>query len=61
MLDLFLSTTLTCPQTDKLMLRIVLNQHLPDEVKVELIETVKDYNQECYWDANDWRNGIKHP
>ena len=53
MLDLFLSTTLTCPQSDKIMLRIMLNEHLPDEVKIELVETVKDYNQECYWDAND--------
>ena len=53
MLELFLSTTLTCPQSDKIMLRIVLNKHLSEEVKIELIETVKDYNQECYWDAND--------
>ena len=53
MLELLLSTTLTCPQSDKIVLRIMLNENLPDEVKVELVETVKDYNQECYWDAND--------
>ena len=35
------------------MLRIMLNENLPDEVKIELVETVKDYNQECHWDAND--------
>jgi hypothetical protein len=53
MLELFLSTTLTCQQSDAIMLKIKLDKHLTDKVKIELIETVKDYNLECYWDAND--------
>ena len=57
MLELFLSTTLTCQQSDAIMLKIKLNESLPEEIRLELVETVKDYTKECGWDANDWRNG----
>ena len=52
---ILLYTTLTCQQTDTLMLRIKANKKLDDFIKVELIETVKESNPECdfYWDAND--------
>ena len=53
MLDLFLSITLTCQQSDAIMLKILLNNKLPEEIRVELVETVKDYTKECKWDAND--------
>ena len=53
MLELFLSTTLTCQQSDAIMLKIKLNESLPEEIRVELVETVKDYTKECKWDAND--------
>ena len=46
------------------MLRIKDHEHLNDEWKVELVETIKDYVPECsgHWDAKaDWRNGIKNP
>ena len=53
MLELFLSTTLTCQQSDAIMLKIKLNESLPEEIRLELVETVKDYTKECGWDAND--------
>ena len=53
--ELLLYTTLTCTQTDAIMLKIEANQNLSNIVKVELIETLKDSAPECewYWDAND--------
>ena len=53
--ELLLYTTLTCQQTDAVMLRIMANQHIEDALKIELVETVKESNPECeyYWDAND--------
>ena len=53
--ELLLYTTLTCTQTDAIMLKIEANQNLSNIVKVELIETLKDSAPECqwYWDAHD--------
>jgi hypothetical protein len=53
--ELLLYTTLSCQQTDAIMLRIKANDHLSDKLKVELVETLKDSAPECefYWDAND--------
>ena len=55
MIDLRLSTTMACADADRIMLRIQKHEHLDDEWKVELVETIKDYVPECefYWDAND--------
>ena len=55
MLELLFYTTLTCTQTDAVMLKIEANQNLSNIVKVELIETLKDSAPECqwYWDAHD--------
>ena len=55
MVELLLSTTMSCVDADRIMLRIKTNEHLNDEWKVELVETIKDYTPECefYWDAND--------
>ncbi len=55
MLEVLLYTTLTCEQTSALMLRIQKHQDMPEEVKIELVETVKESAPECewYWDAND--------
>ncbi len=55
MLELLFYTTLTCTQTDAIMLKIEANNNLSNVVKVELIETLKDSKPEChwYWDAND--------
>ena len=55
MVELLLYTSLSCQQTDAIMLRIKANENLSDMLKVELIETVKESAPEChwYWDAND--------
>ena len=53
MLETFLSLTLSCQQSDAIMLKIKLNQNLSEEIRIELVETVKDYTKECDWDAND--------
>ena len=55
MFELLLYSTLSCTQADAVMFRISASKHLNDELKLELIETVKDSAPECdyYWDAND--------
>jgi len=53
MLELLLSTTLTCQEADALMTRISKHDDLLALVKIELVETVKESAPECYWDAND--------
>ena len=55
MAELLLYTTLSCTQSEALMLRIEANNNLPDKVRVELVETVRESAPECewYWDAND--------
>ncbi len=53
MVEILLSTILTCQEADKLMLRIAKHKDLPPAVVIELVETVKDSVPECYWDAND--------
>ena len=55
MFEVLLYTTLSCQQTDAIMLRIMAQKNLADALKVELIETVKESNPDCqfYWDAND--------
>ena len=55
MIDLLLSTTMSCAEADAVMLRIQRHENLNEQWKVELVETIKDYTPECkhYWDAND--------
>ena len=53
MLEFLLLSTLTCQQSEAIMLRITRNKDLPPMVKVELVETVKESAPECTWDAND--------
>jgi len=53
MLELLFYTTLTCSQTDAIMLRMRKNENIPPQYKVELIEVMKESNPNCYWDAND--------
>ena len=47
--------SLTCPEADAIIFRIQKNSNLKDTVRIELVETVKDYTKGCenYWDAND--------
>jgi len=55
MLEVLFYTTLTCTQTDAIMLKIENNNNLSNVVKVELVETLMDSAPQCdwYWDAHD--------
>ena len=53
MIDILLYTTLTCAQTDAIILRMQKYEYLDPEGKIELVEVMKESNPECYWDAND--------
>ena len=54
LIEVLLSTALTCQESDTLLLRIEKHENLPEMVKNELVETVKDStNSKCIRDAND--------
>ena len=53
MLDMLLYAGIACPDADAMILRIQKHENLKPEVKIELVETVKDSVPECYWGAND--------
>ncbi len=53
MVDLLLYSSIACADADAIMLRMKANEDIPQVVKVELIETVKESTPHCYWDAND--------
>ena len=55
MAEFLLYTSLSCAQTDAVMLRIRANEYIDDVLKIELVETVRESAPECdwYWDAND--------
>ena len=55
MTEFLLYTSLTCQQSDAIMLKIKASEYLDNQVKVELVETVKESAPQCdwYWDAND--------
>ena len=51
MVDFFLYTTLSCSDADSIMLRMRRNNDLNAEVKIELVEVLKESTPECPWDA----------
>lgn len=53
MIELLLYSTLSCSDADSIMLRMKNNQDLDNNVRIELIEVMKESNPDCYWDAND--------
>ena len=53
MIELLLYSSIACPDADAMILRIKKHEHLKPEVKLELVETVKEAVPECYWGAND--------
>jgi|TARA_Y100000022_G_scaffold77456_1_gene66823 hypothetical protein len=53
MVDLLLYSTLACADADAIMLRMKSYEDLPQQVRIELVETVKESTPHCYWDAND--------
>jgi uncharacterized OsmC-like protein len=54
MIDILLYSTLSCSDADAIMFRMRNNKNLDNQVKIELIEAVKESTPDCYpWDAND--------
>ena len=51
MIDLLLYTTLNCSDADAIMLRMRNNQDLNNQVRIELVEVLKESTPECPWDA----------
>ena len=53
MFEFLLSSTIACTDADAMILRIEKHKTLKPQVKLELVETVKEAVPECYWGAND--------
>jgi len=53
MIEFLLYSTLSCSDADGIMLRMLNNENVNNQVKIELVEAIKESTFECYWDAND--------
>ena len=53
MFELLLYSGMACPDADALIFKIQRQKTLKPEIKLELVETVKESVPECYWGAND--------
>ena len=54
MIEFLLYSQLSCSDADAIMFRMRNKENLNDQVKIELIEAVKESTPECYpWDAHD--------
>lgn len=53
MIEFLLYSTLSCQDADSIMLRMLSNKNVNNQVKIELVEAIKESTPECYWDAND--------
>ena len=54
MIEFLLYSSLSCSDADAIMLRMKNNENLNNEVRIELIEVMKESTPDCYpWDAND--------
>jgi|ETNvirenome_2_30_1030614.scaffolds.fasta_scaffold254847_1 uncharacterized OsmC-like protein len=54
MIEILLYSTLSCSDADAIMFRMRNKENLDNQVKIELIEAVKESTPDCYpWDAND--------
>ena len=51
MVDFFLYTTLSCSDADSIVLRMRSNDDLNAQVRIELVEVLKESTPECPWDA----------
>ena len=51
MLEFLMSASLGCENADAVIFRIKKYNGLPEEIRLELIEEVKRYEPDCYWDA----------
>jgi len=53
MIEFLLYSSLSCSDADAIMLRMQNHEDLSNQVKIELVETIKESTPNCYWDAND--------
>ena len=53
MIEFLLYSSLSCSDADSIMLRMRSNEDLNNQVRIELVEVLKESTPECYWDAND--------
>jgi hypothetical protein len=53
MLEFLLYSNISCIDADAIMINIKKHQNLPEEIKIELVETVKYSTPDCPWDAHD--------
>ena len=53
MIEFLLYSSLSCQDADSIMLRMLNNENVNNQVKIELVEALKESTPECYWDAND--------
>ena len=53
MIEILLYSSLNCRDADSIMLRMLNNENVSNQVKIELVEAIKESTLECYWDAND--------
>ena len=53
MIEFLFYASLNCRDADSIMLRMLNNENVNNQVKIELVEAIKESTFECYWDAND--------
>jgi hypothetical protein len=53
MLEILLYSALTCLEADSIIEKIKADENLKNNIKIELVETMKESVPECKWDAND--------
>ena len=53
MLEILLYSALTCLEADSIIKKIKAYENLKNNIKIELVETVKESVPNCEWDAND--------
>ena len=53
MFELLLYADINCADASEMLRRLDAHQHISDQIKVEIVETVKEATPHCPWDAND--------
>ena len=53
MIEFLLYSSISCSDADAIMLRARNHEGLSSQVKIELVEAIKESTPECYWDAHD--------
>ena len=53
MIELLLYSSISCQDADSIMLRMLSNENVNNQIKIELVEAIKESTPQCYWDAHD--------